>query len=186
MTGVFITGIAIAGYQLNRFLFLIAFLSYYSVFCGVRILKLKRIHQQQKPEWYDWGAGILNAVANLIFILLGVKYALEYGISAASAWLSIGFGTGGMLISYINLRPFVIKPEKPYHWILSHNGNMMGGFIATCTAFTSTLVTRFDLMNPYVAFVLPSIIGIPLLMFWQQRTKKQFEPGERSFSQTNH
>ena len=37
MTMVFVTGIAMASYTFNRFLFLIAFLSYYSVFCGVRV-----------------------------------------------------------------------------------------------------------------------------------------------------
>src|SRR6056297_309492 len=71
MTGVFITGLIVAGFRFNRFLFLIAFLSYYSVFSGVRILKLKQLHKQQQPKWYDWFAGILNALANILFIGLG-------------------------------------------------------------------------------------------------------------------
>lgn len=176
MTGVFITGLIVAGFRFNRFLFLIAFLSYYSVFCGVRFLKLKKIHKQQKPKWFDWLAGILNAVANIIFIGLGFFYGTKNGFTSGGVLLSIGFGVGGLLISYTNLKPFVVKPNKNYHWYLSHMGNMMGGYIATITAFLSTMVTRFDIMNPYLAFAIPSLIGIPLLLYWQYQTEQKFNP----------
>ncbi|MFD2561430.1 hypothetical protein [Aquimarina rubra] len=175
MTGVFITGIIVAGLRFNRFLFLIAFLSYYSVFCGVRILKLKKLHQQQKGTWYDWFAGIVNAIANIVFIILGLYYGIARGFTSGGALLSIGFGIGGLLISYANLSPLIKKPEQAYHWYLSHIGNMMGGYIATVTAFISTMVTRYDLMNPYLAFALPSLIGIPILLYWQKRIEKKFE-----------
>ena len=174
MTAVFITGIIVAGFKFNRFLFLIAFLSYYSVFSGVRILKLKRLHKKQQPQWFDWFAGILNMVANLIFLGLGIYYGILRGFTSGGALLSIGFGIGGLLISYTNLHPFIKKPEKAYHWYLSHIGNMMGSYIAAFTAFLSTVVTRYDLMNPYLAFALPSLIGIPLLLYWQKRTEKKF------------
>ncbi|WP_425389578.1 DUF2306 domain-containing protein [Ekhidna sp.] len=175
MTLVFITGITVAGYKFNRFLFLIAFLSYYSVFSGVRSLKLKQLHKHQQPEWYDWAAGIINGVANLIFIGLGIYYISLRGFASGGALLSIGFGVGGLLLSYTNLEPFIKRPKKAYHWYLSHIGNMMGGYIATLTAFLSTMVTRFDLMNPFLAFALPSLIGVPLLIFWQKRIEKNFQ-----------
>jgi len=176
MTGVFITGIIVAGFRFNTFLFLIAFLSYYSVFAGVRTLKLKRIHKNQKSAWFDWFAGILNGVVNLVFLGYGVYFGISRGFSSGGALLSIGFGLGGLLISYTNLIPFIKRPDKPYHWYLSHIGNMMGGYIATLTAFLSTIVTRFDLMNPYLAFALPSLLGIPILIYWQKRIEKKFKP----------
>jgi len=175
MTAVFITGIIIAGYKFNRFLFLIAFLSYYSVFCGVRSLKLKQLHKGQKPQWYDWAAGIINGVANLFFIGLGVYYISLRGFGSGGALLSVGFGIGGLLLSYTNLEPFINPPKKAYHWYMSHIGNMMGGYIATFTAFLSTMVTRFDLMNPFLAFALPSLIGVPLLIYWQKKIEKDFQ-----------
>ena len=174
MTLVFITGIIIASVKFNRFLFLIAFLSYYSVFCGVRVLRLKKLHLNQRPKWYDWFAGILNAIANVIFIALGIYYWSMKGLLSGGTLLSIGFGVGGLLISYANLLPFVIKPTKAYHWYSSHIANMMGGYIATFTAFLSTLVTGYDLMNPYIAFALPSLIGVPLIIIWQKKIEKQF------------
>jgi uncharacterized membrane protein len=156
MTLVFITGIAVVSYKFNRFLFLIAFLSYYSVFCGVHVLKLKKLHKNQKPKWYDWFAGVINTIVNTVFIGLGIYYSLKSGFFSSGALLSIGFGVGGLLISYTNLHPFIKKPKKAYLWYLSHIGNMMGGYIATLTAFLSTIVTRYDIMNSYLAFALPS------------------------------
>jgi uncharacterized membrane protein len=175
MTGVFITGIWVAITRENRFLFFIAFLSYYSVFAGVRALKLKKLHCDQKPEKIDWIAGGLNTIANLIFFGLGVFYAFKNGFFNPGVILTLGFGIGGLMISYTNMYPFLIRPVKPWHWYLSHIGNMMGGYIATLTAFLSTMVTRFELMNPYLAFAIPSLIGIPLLIFWQSKIDQSFQ-----------
>jgi uncharacterized membrane protein len=174
MTLVFITGLIVAGYKTNRFLTLIAFLSYYSVFAGVRALKLKNLHKAQNPKWFDWAACGINAIANIAFIGLGLFYLIEKG-STAGSLLSIGFGIGGLLISYTNLIPFLFRPKKAYHWYLSHIGNMMGGYIATFTAFLSTMVTRFDLMNPFIAFAIPSLVGIPLLLYYQSRIEQNFQ-----------
>lgn len=179
MTLVFITGIIVAGYRFNRFLFLIAFLSYYSVFSGVRFLKLKNLHKNQNPKWYDWFAGITNGVVNITFIGMGLYYLFRENNNLAGALLSIGFGIGGVLISYTNLKPFVVRPNKSYHWYLSHIGNMMGGYIATFTAFLSTMVTRFELVNPFLAFALPSLIGIPLLLFGQHKIEKSFNKSSK-------
>lgn len=174
MTFVFITGVIVAGYRFNRFLFLIAFLSYYTVFAGVRSLKLKRLHKDQKAKPVDWFAGILNGIANLIFLGLGIYYVFKNGFTSGGALLSLGFAIGGLTISYTNLKPFVVRPKVHYHWYTTHIGNMMGGYIATFTAFMSTVVTRFDLMNPYLAFALPPLIGVPLLIYWTNKVEKSF------------
>ena len=174
MTIVFVTAIIIASYRFNRFLFLIAFLSYYSVFAGVRKLRLKNLHKNQKPKWFDWTAGIFNGIANLFFIGLGIYYSIENGFFSGGALLSVGFGIGGLLISYVNLKPFIIKPNKSYHWYLSHIGNMFGGYIATSTAFLSTLISKYEIMNPFLGFALPSIIGVPVLIYWINKTEKNF------------
>ena len=175
MTIVFVTAIIIASYRFNRFLFLIAFLSYYSVFAGVRKLRLKNLHKNQKPKWFDWTAGIFNGIANLFFIGLGIYYSIENGFFSGGALLSVGFGIGGLLISYVNLKPFIIRPNKSYHWYLSHIGNMFGGYIATSTAFLSTLISKYEIMNPFLGFALPSIIGVPLLIYWMNKTEKSFK-----------
>ncbi|WP_338792459.1 hypothetical protein [Bernardetia sp. MNP-M8] len=175
MTLVFITGIIVAGYRFNRFLFLIAFLSYYSVFSGVRFLSLKKLHKDQNPKWYDWAAGIINGLANIIFIGIGLYYLLRENHNLAGALLSMGFGIGGFMISYTNFKMFIFRPTKHYHWYTAHIGNMMGGYIATFTAFSATVVSRFDLMNPFVAFALPPLIGVPILIYWTSQVEKKFQ-----------
>lgn len=173
MTLVFMTGITVAGYRFNRFLFLIAFISYYSVFAGVRFLKLKRLQYGQNPKWYDWAAGIINGEMNIQFVSMGIYYLFQTNHPDA-ALLSIGFGIGGLVVSYVNLKPFIVRPQSAHYWYTAHIGNMMGGYIATVTAFLSTMVSRFDIMNPFLAFALPSVIGIPILLFWTQKIENSF------------
>lgn len=175
MLVVFITGITIASYKFNKFLFLIAFLSYYTVFSGVRILKLKKLHKGQEARWFDWLAGSLNFIANFSFVFMAIYYAVTPDANVPGVLLSAGFGLGGMYLSYINMKPFIYKPEKAHHWYTYHLGNMMGGYIATFTAFFSTMVTRFEFMNPFLAFALPSLFGIPLIIYWTHKTALKFK-----------
>lgn len=174
MTLVFITGIAVASYRFNRFLFLIAFLSYYSTFAGVRVLKLKKLHKGQSPKWYDWAAGLVNGLANLTFVGFGL-YILAYDGFTGGALLSLGFGIGGLALSYTNLKPFATKPTRANHWYTAHLGNMMGGYIATTTAFLSTLASRYQFMDPLLAFALPALLGVPVLIYWTWREDRRYD-----------
>ncbi len=180
MTLVFFTGIVVATYQFNRFLFLIAFLSYYSVFSGVRALKLKQLHKNQTPEWYDWSAGLVTGLANLIFVGFGFYLLFTLG-PGGGALLSLGFGIGGLALTYTNLKPFLVRPGRANHWYTAHIGNMMGGYIATSTAFYSTIVSRYQFMNPYIAFALPAIIGVPILIYWINREERQYDAKRKAY-----
>jgi hypothetical protein len=155
-------------------LLLIAFLSYYAVFAGVRILQLKQLHRAQIPKWYDWAGGALNGIANLVFIVFGLHLLMVDGWTGGSL-LSLGFGMGGLLLTYTNVKPFILRPKRANHWYVSHMGNMMGAYIATLTAFLSTLVSKYQLMNPFLAFALPSLIGIPLLIYWTRREERRYD-----------
>ena len=66
----------------------------------------------------------------------------------------------------------MIKPNKSYHWYLSHIGNMLGGYIATSTAFMVTINGKFEIMDPFLGFALPSMIGVPLIVYWIKKTEK--------------
>jgi len=180
MTIVFVTALIIAGFQFNRFLFMIGFLSYYAVFAGVRSIKLKKLHEDQDPVWYDWLAGIINAGMNLVFIGSGITILIEYPGQFAESLMFIGFGIGGWSISYANLKPFLVRPKKVYHWYLTHTGNMMGGYIATFTAFISTIVNRFEIPNPFFLFIIPSLIGIPVLLWWIYQKEQCFTKTKRA------
>jgi uncharacterized membrane protein len=174
MTLVFFTGVIVASYRFNRFLFLIAFLSYYSVFSGVRFLKLKQLHKNQNPAWFDWAAGTLNGIANLVFVGFGLYLLLTIGLKGGTL-LSLGFGIGGLFLTYTNVKPLVVRPTRANHWYTAHIGNMMGGYIATFTAFLSTMASRYQFMDPYLAFALPALIGVPMLAYWTYREEKKYD-----------
>lgn len=169
MTLVFLSGLVLSVYRYNRFLFLLAFLSYYSAFAGIRSLSLRQLHQGQAPQWYDWAAGLINAVANLLFLGLGAYWLWEGQYIAGG--MSVGFALGGLAISHANLHPFIQSPTESNQWYQAHIGNMMGSYIATFTAFLSTTLGSSGLINPYLLFVLPSLIGVPMLLYWQRKNR---------------
>jgi len=47
---------------------------------------------------------------------------------------------------------------------------MLGGYISTCTAF---LVVNFtEVQYPVLVWLLPTIIGTPLIAYWTRKTVK--------------
>jgi uncharacterized membrane protein len=174
MTIVFVSGLIIAAYRFNRFLILIGFLTYYSIFAGVRALQLKQLHQGQRARWYDWAAGGVNGIANVCFLLLGVYLWIKNGWNGG-VMLSIGFGIGGLMLTYVNLQPFVRCPKRANHWYTSHLANMTGSYIAALTSFLSTMVAQYEFMDPLFAFALPSILGVPLLIYWTYREDRRYD-----------
>lgn len=172
MTVVFVTAIIVSTYKFIPFLFMIAFLSYYSVFAGVRILKLKQLDKGQKPKWYDWFGVLLNLVVNLIFFVWGI-YEVFYNNNTGFGYLAIGFGIGGCLVSRTNLIPFITPPKNKMHWWTLHMANVMGGYIATTTAFSAT-VFPMVFGNSIIAWIWPSVIGVPASILWRKYYSKKF------------
>lgn len=172
MTWVFITAVALSSIKFIPFLFMISFLSYYTCFSGVRILKLKKLHKDQKASWYDWMAGILTAIAGLLFIIYGLIPIVK-GTASPLAWLSIFFGSFSIQSAWVGLKPFIRKPQEPRFWWFYHLGSMLGSFIAATTAF-STTIGRLTEFNHWILWVWPAMLGVPLMSLWRRRYMKQF------------
>lgn len=172
MTGVFITALLIQPFKFTPFLFMIAFLSYYSVFSGVRFTRLKKLHVDQRPKWYDWFALILNGLVNIAFIAYGMYSITEQG--NAVGYLAVVFGIVGLGISINNLKPYVKKPKHQMYWWIYHMGNMMGGYVATTTAFSTTVSGMLNIESA-LSWLWPLIIGLPLSQLWQKRYEKKFK-----------
>lgn len=172
MTGVFITALLIQPFKFTPFLFMIAFLSYYSVFSGVRFTRLKQLHKDQRPKWFDWFAMGLNAVVNIIFIGYGI-YVLSTNGNTVGI-LALVFGGVGLGISINNLKAFIKKPAHNMYWWIYHMGNMMGGYIATTTAFSTTVSGMLEIES-VLSWLWPLIIGIPLSRLWRKKYEKKFK-----------
>ncbi len=72
MTIIFFTSIAMSVYKSNLFLLCVGFFTYYSCITALRSLKLKKLHQDQKPLPFDWFLEIVFGFAHVSFISLGI------------------------------------------------------------------------------------------------------------------
>lgn len=171
MTVIFITALLLSTVKWIPFLLMIAVFSYYSVFSAYRWKSLKKLHNRsEKPKWYDWSAVVINALFNLSFLGWG-GYLLSKGIGSAFPYLALGFGFIGFRTSIKNYRYFT-----NYHhvktWLFEHIGGMVGGFIATVTAFSSQVMV---FMPTWLQWSWPSILGIPLISYWISMYKKKYK-----------
>ena len=65
MTIVFVTATFISVVKHLQFLFLISIFTYYSTLIAYRALKLKNLHNWQKPHFVDW---LIEVIAGITFL----------------------------------------------------------------------------------------------------------------------
>lgn len=171
MTIIFVTALFLSTVKWMPFLLMIAVFSYYSVLSGYRWKFLKGVHNgSQQVLKFDWIALLINAVFNTGFIAWGI-YLLAQGYMSAFPFLALGFGIFGIRLSHQNYNLFT-KQHHPKTWLFQHIGGMVGGFIATVTAFSAQMM---GFMPAWLQWSWPSIIGIPLISFWIATYRKKYK-----------
>ena len=171
MTVIFATALYLSTVKWIPFLLMIAVFSYYSVLSGYRWKFLKGIYNgSQKVSSFDWIALVVNAVFNVGFISWGI-YVLALGYMNAFPFLALGFGIFGIRSSYEDYKLFTRKHHAKT-WLFQHIGGMVGGFIATVTAFSAQMM---DFMPTWLQWSWPSIIGIPLISYWIGTYRKKYK-----------
>ncbi len=173
MTAVITTAVVISIYKFIPFLLMIAVFSYYSIISGYRSMYLKKLHQGQKPASIDWIAAIAMAVFNAGFAGWGLYHAVAGNYSYV-AYIAIGFGLLGFTGVFQNIRWFLKPPADKHHWLYEHMGGMLGGYIATVTAFS---VTTFEFLPGVLRWTWPLVIGMPLINYWVRRYRRKLNTG---------
>ena len=168
MTVIFLTAIPLAILGASVFLLLIAFFSFYLVFAGWRFAR----NRSRRPQPVDW-------IAVTILGLTGVAmwgYAVVLGLSGAGNWITlVVFGFIAVALSvadglFFNQGRSGRRRPAPHLRIQRHLTNMMAGTIATITAVMVVNVS----MNPvWLPWLLPTIVIIPLIIWWNVRTALQ-------------
>ncbi len=168
------TAIVIAVYKFIPFLLMVAVFSYYSVFQGYRTLFHKSLHLGRGIKTIDWVALAVNGLFNLAFVIWGFWhiYAGDWGFFA---YLAVGFGFGGLAITRTNFKLFKTPPSDKNHWLFTHINGMVGGYIATLTAFSATTLS---FLPGIVAWIWPTVIGAPLIAYWIRRYRKLLAEGK--------
>jgi hypothetical protein len=117
---------------------------------------------------------IIAGTFNLSFAAWGI-YLMVTAQQGFIAYLAIGFGAGGSVLVYRQLRSFIRPPAK-YHWFYAHIGNMIGGFIASVTAFSSQVMY---FMPGIMQWLWPTFVGVPLIIYWTRSYQKKLAQGAR-------
>lgn len=170
MTVVFITATFISVVKNLQFLFLIGVFTYYATLIAYRALKLKNLHQGQKPHTVDW---IIEAVAGITFLCMVIFAVVVYLQSgSAEAIIPFVFGTLGVWGVYRNVSAFIKGPTETLYWLKKHIGNMCGSYIGAITAFTVNQSSHIPL-NPIILWLGPTLIMTPIIVLELKKVKSK-------------
>ncbi len=172
-------------FRFSLFLMVIALFSFYNALTGYRALYRKQPGKAgQNPNWIDWSAAIIGIIAGAGLALYGIAGVTGLltpfgytpnGTPAAYFVLSIVFGVALLSNAIPDAQSFTRAPEDKNWWWFYHMSRMLGGYIATVTAFTVQNVGRH--LPPELAWltwVAPAVIGIPLIAIWIAYYKRKF------------
>ncbi|MGZ3899678.1 MAG: hypothetical protein ACXVNM_00785 [Bacteroidia bacterium] len=162
MTVIFFTAIYISTYKGNVFLFCVAFFTYYSCLTAYRSLKLKNLHREQKPGWFDWAIEGFFGLMHIGFI--GFAFVLLNGPNTSFGIISLAFGVLGIRGNYITIKRLRKKIEYRNYWLLAHIGGMCGSYIGALTAFLVNNNRWIHAPNLLI-WLGPAVFLVPLILF---------------------
>ncbi len=172
MTWICISAIVISYYNWIPFLLLIAVFSFYSVFSGYRSLYMKQLHSGKDVKWFDWLAVVIAGSLNLGFFVWGIMLITRG--QSAFGFLASSFGFGGLIQGWSQIKRFITPAADKHQWLYRHMGNMVGGFIASVTAFSANVL---HFVPTVLQWMWPSLIGVPLIIFWIRFYRKKLGAG---------
>ena len=167
MMVIFVSSIILSIVRENWFLFMVGIFSCYLVLTGYRALKLKMLHRGQKAEKIDWFILIISLIAGRGLIAMGVWMFWSQGNSFGL----VPFIFGGVMMSGVkeDYQRFTVPPTEKNHWLLKHIVGMMGGYIATLTAF---LVQNVNTDPSFIAWLAPTVILTPVIIYSTNKIRK--------------
>jgi uncharacterized membrane protein len=169
MTIVFISSFFMSVAHHKPFLFMVGFFSYFLVVRGYRALYLKKLGFGEKARRLDWGIVIIAITVGLAMISFGTRQWAFQGNTFGV--VSIVFGSICCGFSLFDIRNFVKGPDDEMHWWFTHINGMGAGYVATSTAF---VVVNVHLSPAWVLWLLPTAIGLPVIIFTVRKYKKKF------------
>lgn len=170
MTIIFATGVFLSVYKGLLFLFFISIFTYYATIIAYRALKLKKLHEGQKPEKIDW---IVEAIAGTTFfglIIFAIVFYLKN--SDTNAFIPFVFGTMGLYGVIRNTLSFLNGPKETMYWLKKHIGNMLGSYIGAITAFVVNQ-SEYIPLPPIVLWLGPTVVIVPMIVTELKKIKTQ-------------
>ncbi len=147
----------------NLFLFLIGVFTIYLVIIGNRSLTFKS-KKKQKATSIDLVISIGMLLFSIFMVVVGV-YGLINGLPNNILYLV--FGIFGIVLTGRDFMFYNSYRTASNEWLLNHLSKMIAALIASITAF---IVTGLGI-GTLIAWILPSIIGTVLIVFWRRKMK---------------
>lgn len=170
MTVIFVTGVFLSVFKGLLFLFFIAIFTYYATIIAYRALRLKNLHNGQKPAKIDW---IVEIIAGITFIGL-IVFAIYFYVQNQSlnAIIPLTFGLMGLTGVIRNTRRLLSKPKESMYWLKVHIGNMLGSYIGAITAFVVNQ-SEHSQLPPIALWLGPTVIIVPIIVVELKKIKTQ-------------
>ena len=146
----------------NYFLFIVGVFGLYMALTGKLYLGKKTLNDVEKT---DWLLSIVMFVFAVVFLLYGI-YNLIHNNNFGLVFLA--FGSIGILFVYQDYKNFTGKTLVKNYWLTTHIQRMVGSYIVAITAF---LVINNTILPGVIAWLLPSFLLTPLIVFWSRKYK---------------
>lgn len=153
----------------NVFLAMVGVFSFYLVASGYRALYRRHVNSLKEVNWVDWALLIVSGLFSIGLVLLGI-FILWKNAAAPFGYISSVLGSIGLRSVVGDIITFTKPGHHKENWMYHHMGGMLGGYIATVSAFS---VVNFTFLPNLVRWLWPMVIGLPLLFYWISRYKKK-------------
>lgn len=174
MLGVFITSCIMSVMKQNIFLGMVGVFSFYHVATGYRSIYRKKANGLKDIKFVDWVIISLSGLFSLGLVVLGALVLIK------NHWH--GLGLVALVLGLIGVRSSVLDVvfymRKDYHkenWMYNHMSGMIGGYIATLSAFSAV---NFTFLPDAIRWLWPTVIGVPLLIIWIRKYKNKKKPAK--------
>ena len=148
----------------NYFLFIISVFTMYMLLTGKRYIQKKSNVYVTKT---DWLLTILMAIFGTAFISFGILHLMKSDLFGI---VFIVFGAISYLFVYQDRINFTGKSSVKNYFLITHLQRFIGSYIGSVTAF---LVVNNTVLPGVVAWLLPTILIVPLLVKWSRKYKIQ-------------
>lgn len=170
MTVVFLTAVFISVVKGNVFLFCVAVFTYYSCLTAYRSLRLKKLHLDQKPMWYDWAIEVVFGLIHIGFVVFAL---MKIGKHPGLGIVALVFGLIGVNGNWSTIKRLRAKNlTRKNYWLLAHIGGMLGSYIGAFTAFIVNNGNHIP-APPIVLWLGPTVLLVPFMMYEMNIHKKK-------------
>jgi fluoride ion exporter CrcB/FEX len=176
MSVVVVTAIIAGIVRPNILMALVTLFSFHMLASGYRALYLKRLHEGQRMQRWDFILQGSAAVINGALFLWGL-INLTMGRRDSASIIFFVFGSVGLFMVWRNVHQFYKRSVDKREWLYMHMTGFLGGYIATVSAFSAV---NLHMIQPiWLQWLWPTIIGSPLIAYWISYYRKGFAKGKR-------